>query len=215
MYKTLGGIAAAAMLVMVAAPGAAAAQRQETGIHKQAVGEEFSSQKRCVSRRASVRRPAARYSYSYGYPYLAGYGSSPYPAAWESTRGYRYSARDNQASFSWGGPYYAGYGSPHIRLPGRAPGAIGIQHGIIRRPFPGAARTTPATAPLHTRHPSKHARGDRVANRRRGFASLKSGPFTLAHPHRHGRACPGHPRLCGTMKQDVDARHKAGHDEDG
>jgi len=96
---------------MVAAPGAAAAQRQETGIHKQAVGEEFSSQKRCVSRRASVRRPAARYSYSYGYPYLAGYGSSPYPAAWESTRGYRYSARDNQASFSWGGPYYAGYGS--------------------------------------------------------------------------------------------------------
>ena len=37
MYKTLGGIAAAAMLVMVAAPGAAAAQRQETGIHKQAV----------------------------------------------------------------------------------------------------------------------------------------------------------------------------------
>ena len=103
MYKTLGGIAAAAMLVMVAAPGAAAAQRQETGIHKQAVGEEFSSQKRRVSRRASVRRPAARYSYSYGYPYLAGYGSSPYPAAWESTRGYRYSARDNQASFSWGG----------------------------------------------------------------------------------------------------------------
>ena len=91
------------LAVMVAAPGAAAAQRQETGIHKQAVGEEFSSQKRCVSRRASVRRPAARYSYSYGYPYLAGYGSSPYPAAWESTRGYRYSARDNQASFSWGG----------------------------------------------------------------------------------------------------------------
>jgi len=124
MYKTLGGIAAAAMLVMVAAPGAAAAQRQETGIHKQAVGEEFSSQKRCVSRRASVRRPAARYSYSYGYPYLAGYGSSPYPAAWESTRGYRYSARDNQASFSWGGPYYAGYGSSPY------PGCLGEHPGL-------------------------------------------------------------------------------------
>src|SRR6266849_10436449 len=29
---------------------------------------------------------------------------------------------------------------------------------------------------------------------------------------RHGRACPGHPRL-GVVKKDVDARHKAGHDE--
>jgi hypothetical protein len=29
---------------------------------------------------------------------------------------------------------------------------------------------------------------------------------------RHGRACPGHPRLHRRMK-DVDARHKAGHDE--
>ncbi len=32
------------------------------------------------------------------------------------------------------------------------------------------------------------------------------------HSRRHGRACPGHPRLCCGMK-DVDARHKAGHDE--
>jgi hypothetical protein len=31
---------------------------------------------------------------------------------------------------------------------------------------------------------------------------------------RHGRACPGHPRLsCLKAQQDVDARHKAGHDE--
>src|SRR5690349_18194837 len=29
---------------------------------------------------------------------------------------------------------------------------------------------------------------------------------------RHGRACPGHPRLF-SQNQDVDARHKAGHDE--
>jgi acyl-CoA thioesterase I len=29
--------------------------------------------------------------------------------------------------------------------------------------------------------------------------------------HRHGRACPGHPRLFS--REDVDARHKAGHDE--
>jgi hypothetical protein len=27
---------------------------------------------------------------------------------------------------------------------------------------------------------------------------------------RHGRACPGHPRL--ERRKDVDARHKAGHD---
>jgi hypothetical protein len=31
--------------------------------------------------------------------------------------------------------------------------------------------------------------------------------------HRHGRARPGHPRL-SLSKQDVDARHKAGHDEE-
>jgi 23S rRNA pseudouridine2605 synthase len=32
--------------------------------------------------------------------------------------------------------------------------------------------------------------------------------------NRHGRACPGHPRLlCRTVYKDVDARHKAGHDE--
>jgi len=29
---------------------------------------------------------------------------------------------------------------------------------------------------------------------------------------RHGRAWPGHPRLVGSTKEDVDARHKAGHD---
>ena len=34
----------------------------------------------------------------------------------------------------------------------------------------------------------------------------------IAMPHRHGRACPGHPRLCS--EEDVDARHKAGHDQE-
>ena len=29
---------------------------------------------------------------------------------------------------------------------------------------------------------------------------------------RHGRACPGHPRQL-QRREDVDARHKAGHDE--
>jgi len=53
MYKTLGGITAAFMLVTMAVPGTAAAQRQESGIQKQAVGEEFSAQRRRVSRRAS------------------------------------------------------------------------------------------------------------------------------------------------------------------
>jgi hypothetical protein len=33
-------------------------------------------------------------------------------------------------------------------------------------------------------------------------------------PVRHGRACPGHPRLASCKdKKGVDARHKAGHDE--
>jgi hypothetical protein len=30
---------------------------------------------------------------------------------------------------------------------------------------------------------------------------------------RHGRACPGHPRLDAPFKKDVDARHEAGHDD--
>ncbi|HEY1721899.1 MAG TPA: hypothetical protein VGG27_11690 [Magnetospirillaceae bacterium] len=30
---------------------------------------------------------------------------------------------------------------------------------------------------------------------------------------RHGRACPGHPRL-SRFNKDVDTRHKAGHDVD-
>ena len=29
---------------------------------------------------------------------------------------------------------------------------------------------------------------------------------------RHGRACPGHPRLGREKKEDVDARYKPGHD---
>jgi hypothetical protein len=31
---------------------------------------------------------------------------------------------------------------------------------------------------------------------------------------RHGRACPGHPRLALHKGKDVDARHKAGHDRE-
>ncbi len=112
MYKTLGGITAAFMLVTMAVPGTAAAQRQESGIQKQAVGEEFSAQRRRVSRRASVRRYASPSSYSYaGSPYLAGYGSAPYPAAWESGWGYPYSGRRYRGSSSYANPYYAGYGS--------------------------------------------------------------------------------------------------------
>jgi hypothetical protein len=36
---------------------------------------------------------------------------------------------------------------------------------------------------------------------------------TLRPALRHGRACPGHPRLGVSTKLDVDARHRAGHDE--
>ena len=43
------------------------------------------------------------------------------------------------------------------------------------------------------------------------ISALEHFPMTLTRSRRHGRACPGHPRLfCGT--KDVDARHKAGHD---
>src|SRR5712671_5744821 len=47
----------------------------------------------------------------------------------------------------------------------------------------------------------------------RRFARLLSGfegGESRTHT-RHGRACPGHPRL-KVSKEDVDARHKAGHD---
>jgi hypothetical protein len=36
--------------------------------------------------------------------------------------------------------------------------------------------------------------------------------MVFPHLSRHGRACPGHPRLDPRAKEDVDARHKAGHD---
>src|SRR3954453_23556520 len=38
---------------------------------------------------------------------------------------------------------------------------------------------------------------------------------TTVVKHRHGRACPGHPRSLSAASKDVDARHKAGHDGDG
>jgi hypothetical protein len=38
-------------------------------------------------------------------------------------------------------------------------------------------------------------------------------PRPNLHLSRHGRACPGHPRLIFETKKDVDARHKAGHDD--
>src|SRR5215831_17015699 len=35
-------------------------------------------------------------------------------------------------------------------------------------------------------------------------------PHGFSHPGSHGRACPAHPRV--SLCQNVDARHKAGHD---
>jgi len=43
-------------------------------------------------------------------------------------------------------------------------------------------------------------------------------PLSGMVPHgrvRHGRACPGHPRLPSRTSKDVDARDKAGHDDVG
>src|SRR4051812_13837329 len=47
-----------------------------------------------------------------------------------------------------------------------------------------------------------------------GCAPTKSriAASTLRHPHRYGRACPGHPRLPRRTK-NVDARDKPGHDD--
>jgi hypothetical protein len=44
---------------------------------------------------------------------------------------------------------------------------------------------------------------------------MKYGAYQADAPtqRRHGRACPGHPRLVSPLKKGVDARHKAGHDE--
>ena len=104
MYKTLGGLAAAAVLAVIAVPGTAAAQRQEPGIHKQVAGEEFSSQRRRYYRRYYARRyyaPRYRYYgyggyggpgyYGYGYPYYyqpyyarpyVGFGIGPFGFWW-------------------------------------------------------------------------------------------------------------------------------------
>jgi hypothetical protein len=35
----------------------------------------------------------------------------------------------------------------------------------------------------------------------------------LNRTRRHGRTCSGHPRLCSSGVQDVDARDKRGHDD--
>lgn len=87
MYKMLAGIAAGGMLIAVSGAAASAApQRQESGIHKQVAGEEFSSQRRyrrtyarryVAPRAYAYRRAYPYYGYSYygtGYPYGYGYG---------------------------------------------------------------------------------------------------------------------------------------------
>ena len=81
MYRSLGAVAAAAMLAAIAIPGpTAAAEQRGLGIHKQASGEEFSAQRRryvrryYAPRRYAYRRYGPRfyrpYAYRpYGYPY--------------------------------------------------------------------------------------------------------------------------------------------------
>jgi hypothetical protein len=62
-------------------------------------------------------------------------------------------------------------------------------------------------------HPEMLCTAYRDARDKRGHdAGVYHRAMTLS---RHGRACPGHPRLAFSWKgrKDVDARHKAGHDE--
>jgi hypothetical protein len=84
MYKVLGAVAATVMLGALAMPGTAgAAQKQQPGVHKQVVGEEFSSQ-RYWRRRYYVRRYWPRYYGYYGggyWPYYYGYRYYPYAYA--------------------------------------------------------------------------------------------------------------------------------------
>jgi hypothetical protein len=81
MYKTLGVVAAMVMLPALAMTDAAgAAQKQGPGVHKQTVGEEFSSQRR-YRRRVYMRHYWPRY-YGYRpryYGYYGGYGYPYYP----------------------------------------------------------------------------------------------------------------------------------------
>jgi hypothetical protein len=89
MYKVLGAVAATVLLAALAMPGTAgAAQKQDPGVYKQVVGEEFSSQRR-YRRRVYVRRYWPRYygyyggywpGYygAYGYPYYPYYYARPY-----------------------------------------------------------------------------------------------------------------------------------------
>src|SRR5215510_1799423 len=47
-----------------------------------------------------------------------------------------------------------------------------------------------------------------------GVPSHLVGMFGDASRYRHGRACPGHPRLaCQATEEDVDARDRRGHDD--
>jgi hypothetical protein len=89
MYKTLG-IAAAFMLVSIAAPATAAPPRQEPGIAKQAVGEEFGSQRRRVHRRTQARGYLPPWSIYVGYSYTqVGFGYYAYPYGYSGYRGFR------------------------------------------------------------------------------------------------------------------------------
>src|SRR6266403_5827003 len=47
------------------------------------------------------------------------------------------------------------------------------------------------------------------------LGSRGGGVYMVSSPHqnRHGRACPGHPRLLFVNHKDVDAQDKPGHDE--
>jgi len=82
MRKALGGVAAAVMLAMFALPGTAGAtQKQDPGVYKQTVSEEFSSQRRYYRRRYYMRRYWPRYYGYYGgyWPgYYGAYGGYPY-----------------------------------------------------------------------------------------------------------------------------------------
>jgi hypothetical protein len=119
MYKLLGAVAATVMLAAVALPGTAgAAQKQEPGVYKQVVGEEFSSQRR-YRRRVYVRRYSPGYYGGYyggSWPgYYGGYYGGYSPGYYGGYYG-GYSPGYYGGYYGGYPGYYGGYGYPSVGI---------------------------------------------------------------------------------------------------
>jgi hypothetical protein len=123
MYKSLAGIAAAAVLIALAVPTAStAAERKDPGV-RQATDQEFSSQRRRAVRRVyhSRRVVGPRRVYSRSVVHRRAYW--PRRAFFPRRAYYR--------SYSWGGPRYSYAYSPYYAYAAPYP----YYYPYYRRPF--------------------------------------------------------------------------------